>query len=166
MSDNILRDRYGEHPFGDAGQLILFVVFLAVWIADSFFLHRSIFLARHVPLAVRLILPGLALIMAVSLFRSAGAVIHHGRRQDHVIETGAFRRVRHPLYLGVLVVYLGMILATASLFSLVIFAAAFVFYDFIAAHEEKLMEAWFGEAYKDYEKRTGKWLPKFGGTRD
>ena len=166
MSDKILRDRYGEHPFGDAGQLILFVAFLAVWVTDSFFFHRSTFLARHVLLAIRLVLLGLALITAISLVRSAGAVLHHGRRQDHVIETGSFRYVRHPLYLGALLVYLGMTIATASMFSLAICAAVFVFYDAISRYEEKLMEVWFGEAYKNYKKRTGKWLPKIGGTRD
>jgi len=27
----------GEHAWGDAGQIILFLIFLLVWIADSFF---------------------------------------------------------------------------------------------------------------------------------
>jgi protein-S-isoprenylcysteine O-methyltransferase Ste14 len=165
VNDRVLKDRYGEHPFGDAGQLILFCIFLAVWVADSFFLHRSIFLARYLPLAVRLVLLALALIATTLLFKSTGAVIHHGRRQDDVIETGAFRYVRHPLYLGVLLVYLGTAIATASLFSLAIFAGIFVFYNYIAAYEEKLMEVWFGEPYKNYEMRTGKWIPKIGKKR-
>ena len=165
MNDTNLKDRNGEHPLGDAVQLILFVVFLGVWIADSFFLHRSIFLARYVPFGVRFVLLLLALIAAMMLFRSAGAVLHHGRRQDNVIETGSFRYVRHPLYLGVLFVYLGMVIATASLASLAAFAGIFVFYNYIASYEERLMEAWFGEAYKGYKARTGRWLPKIGKGR-
>jgi protein-S-isoprenylcysteine O-methyltransferase Ste14 len=160
MNDKVLKDKNGEHPFGDAGQLVLFVFFLAVWVVDSFFLHRSTFLARYVPLAVRLVLLGLALIMTFSLFRLAGAAIHHGQRQDHVITTGAFRRVRHPLYLGILCVYLGMTVSTVSLISLAVIVGIFFFYNYIAGYEEKLMEGWFGEAYKSYKKRTGRWLPK------
>ena len=160
-----MKSKNGEHPFGDAGQLILFVIFLAVWVADSFLLHRSTFLARRIPLAVRLVLLALAMFTTWFLFKSASAVIHHGRRQDHVFETGAFRYVRHPLYLGVLLVYLGMTIATASLFSLAVFTAIFLFYNYIAGYEEKLMEGWFGEAYASYKMRTGRWVPKLRRTK-
>lgn len=160
MNEKVLKNKNGEHPFGDAGQLILFLIFIAVWIADSFFLHRSTFLARRVPLAVRLALLALAVFTTWFLFKSAAALIRHGQRQDHVFDSGAFHYVRHPLYLGVLLVYIGMTIATASLFSLAVFAVIFLFYNYIASYEEKLMEGWFGEAYKSYKKRTGRWVPK------
>ncbi|MGA2531570.1 MAG: methyltransferase [Candidatus Aminicenantales bacterium] len=160
-----MKNKNGEHPFGDAGQLILFFIFIAVWVADSFFLHRSTFLARRVPLAVRLVLLALAMFTTWFLFKSAAALIHHGQRQDHVLATGAFRHVRHPLYLGVLLVYLGMTIATASLYSLAVCAVILLFYNYIAGYEEKLMDGWFGEAYKSYKKRTGRWLPKFHGNK-
>jgi protein-S-isoprenylcysteine O-methyltransferase Ste14 len=163
MNGTVMKEKNGEHPLGDAGQLILFCIFVAVWVADSFFLHRSTFLAGYVPLAARLVLLGLSLVTTTLLFRSAGAVIRHGRRQDHVIETGAFRHVRHPLYLGCLCVYLGMTVATASLFALAVFVGIFFFYNHIAGYEEKLLEAWFGEAYKNYKMRTGKWIPRRRG---
>jgi protein-S-isoprenylcysteine O-methyltransferase Ste14 len=165
MNDTIPKNKNGEHPFGDAGQLILFLIFTAVWVADSFFLHKSTFLARRIPLAVRLIFLALAMFTAWFLFKSAAALIHHGKRQDHVFESGAFRYVRHPLYLGVILVYLGMTIATASLFSLGVFSAIFLFYNYIAAYEEKLMEVWFGEAYSSYKMRTGRWVPKLGRTK-
>jgi protein-S-isoprenylcysteine O-methyltransferase Ste14 len=160
MNDRALKDKNGEHPFGDAGQAILFLIFLAVWVADSFVLHLSTFPARYIPLPVRLVLLALAMFTTIFLFKSSGPSIHHGRRQDHVIETGAFRHVRHPLYLGILCFYLGMIVATASLISLTVAAGIFFFYNYIASYEEKLMETWFGEAYKSYKSRTGRWLPK------
>jgi protein-S-isoprenylcysteine O-methyltransferase Ste14 len=155
-----MKDRNGEHPFGDAGQAILFIVFLAVWVADSFFLRWSTFLARRIPLVARLVLLALALFTAAFLFRSAAALIRHGQRQDQVLETGAFRYVRHPLYLGVFLVYLGMIVVTASLVSLAVFVGIFFFYNYIASYEERLMEAWFTEAYRSYKARTGRWVPK------
>jgi len=160
LNEKVLKSKNGEHPFGDAGQLILFLIFMAVWVADSFFLHKSTFLARRIPLSARLVLLALAVFTTWLLFRSAAALIHHGQRQDHVFESGAFRFVRHPLYLGVLLVYLGMSIATASLYSLAVFAAILLFYNYIAGYEEKLMEGWFGEAYKSYKSRTGRWIPK------
>jgi len=37
------------------------------------------------------------------------------RRSEGVVSSGAFRHLRHPLYLGSVLFYLGLALATASL---------------------------------------------------
>jgi protein-S-isoprenylcysteine O-methyltransferase Ste14 len=165
MEGMVIKDKNGEHPLGDVGQLILFLVFLAVWIADTFFLQWSTFLAAYVPLAVRLALLGLALVLTALLFKSAGTLLRHHQRQDRVFETGAFRYVRHPLYLGILCFNLGLAAATLSLISLALLACIFIFYNYIASYEEKLMVAWFGEAYTNYKARTAKWIPKITGRR-
>jgi len=41
-------DLTGEYVFGDMGQLILLVVFLVVWIADSFVFKYSTFLTQYI----------------------------------------------------------------------------------------------------------------------
>jgi protein-S-isoprenylcysteine O-methyltransferase Ste14 len=155
-----MKEKKGEHPFGDAGQFMLLAVFLIVWAGDSFFLHKSTFLSNYLPLYVRLVILGIALIAAMYLFRSGHVVVSHEQRPNHVVATGAFRYVRHPLYLASLLTYLGMTMATASLSALAIFMGIIVFYDFIASYEEKLLEIRFGDAYKNYKKRTGKWIPR------
>jgi len=37
-------DLIGEHAAGDAGQMVLAILFTAIWILDSFFLKYTIFL--------------------------------------------------------------------------------------------------------------------------
>jgi protein-S-isoprenylcysteine O-methyltransferase Ste14 len=165
MTETALKEKDGEHPFGHAGQLISFVAFVAVWAADSFFGRWSTSPARDVPLAARLALFGLALVVAVSLIRSAAGVHHIEGQSDHVVTTGAFRFVRHPIYLGVMLVYLGLGLATASLLSLTVLVCIFFYYNYIAGYEERLLVARFGQAYKEYKARTGKWVPKFAALR-
>ena len=54
-------DLAGEHSFGDAGQGLLFIIFLVVWITDSFVFHYSSFPNDHIPLAVQLTLGTLAI---------------------------------------------------------------------------------------------------------
>ena len=95
-----MKEKNGEHPFGDAGQLILLGVFLIVWIGDSFFLHRSTFLSDYVPLYIRLIILGLTLAAAMYLFRSGHVVVTHEQRPNSVVATGAFRYVRAPFVSG------------------------------------------------------------------
>jgi protein-S-isoprenylcysteine O-methyltransferase Ste14 len=154
-----MQEKNGEHPLGDAGQLILFGLFLVLWILDSFILHLSTVLANIIPLALRLIILGVALITAVYLFKSGHVVVNHDQRGLEVVSSGAFRYVRHPLYLGSILIYLGLTVSTASLFCLALLVLIFLFYNYIAGYEEKLLETKFGETYIAYEKKTGKWVP-------
>ena len=156
-----MKEKNGEHPFGDAGQLILLGVFLVIWVGDSFSLHKSTFLSDYLPLYIRLVILGLTLIIAMYLFRSGHVVVSHEQRPTSVVVTGAFRYVRHPLYLASILIYLGLTLSTASLFSLVLFMGIFVFHNYIASYEEELLETKFGEDYREYKNKTGKWMPKF-----
>lgn len=158
-----MQERKCEHPYGDAGQLILLGLFLVVWAGDSFFLHKSTFVSDYVPLSIRLVILGLALIIGVYLFKSGHVVVSHEERPTSVVSTGAFRFVRHPLYLGAILFYLGLAVSTASLFSLLLLVVIFLFYNYIAGYEERLMEIRFGEDYVSYKNRTGKWAPRIGG---
>jgi protein-S-isoprenylcysteine O-methyltransferase Ste14 len=155
----IMKEKNGEHPLGDAGQLILFGVFMVIWILDSFVLHRSTFLSKYIPLVIRLIILGVALSTAFYLFKSGHVVVTHDQRPTEVVSSGAFRYVRHPLYLGSILVYLGLTVSTASLFCLALLVVIVLFYNYIAGYEEKLLETKFGETYIEYEKKTGKWVP-------
>ncbi|MFZ1947001.1 MAG: isoprenylcysteine carboxylmethyltransferase family protein [bacterium] len=155
--------REGEHPAGDVGQWICVVVFLAVWVGDSFVLHVSTFLAHLVPLPVRLVLLGFALVTAGYLFKSGHVVVSHDHPPDAVLHSGAFRYVRHPLYLASLLVYLGVAVSTLSLLSLGLLVGIFVFHNYIAGYEERLLLARFGEAYRGYQRSAGKWVPRIGG---
>ncbi len=161
-----MENKNGEHPYGDVGQLILLGLFLAVWAGDSFFLHYSTFLANYLPLPFRLLIMALALVPAFLLAKSGHVVISHGSHghlPQALVETGAFRYVRHPLYLASLLTYFGLAVATASLLSLALLIVIICFYDFLASYEEKLLEDLFGQSYRTYKQKTGKWLPKMKG---
>ncbi len=157
-----MKENNGEHPIGDSGQLILLVLFLLIWVVDSFFLRISTFLSEDISLYIRLVILGLILVTAVYLIRSGHTVVNHKQRPSGVVSTGAFQYVRHPLYLGSIMFYLGLAVSTASLFSLVLVGLIFIFYNFIASYEEKLLEDRFHEEYRNYKIKTGKWVPRIG----
>jgi len=158
-----MKKKSGEHPFGDIGQMILLGLFLVVWVVDSFFLGISTFLSDYVPIYIRLVIMCFVLVTAVYLVRSGHVAVDHEQHPTSIVSTGAFRYVRHPLYLGSILFYLGLSVSTASLFSLVLLVVIFIFYNYIASFEEKLLDDRFGEDYRKYKKRTGKWLPGIGG---
>jgi len=156
-----MKEKDGEHPLGDAGQLALLGLFAAVWIADSFFLRLSTFPAASVSLFVRLAIALPILAVALYLVWAAHVVLYH-EQPDHVATSGVFRHTRHPMYLGSLLIYLGLVLATLSLLSCALLVGIFLFYDYIAGYEERLLLEQYPDEYRRYRDRTGKWLPKIG----
>lgn len=158
-----MKEKNGEHPFGDTGQLLLLGLSLILWLSDSFFFQKPTFLSDYVPFYIRLLILGLTLITAAYLFLFGHVVVSHERRPSALVSTGAFRYVRHTLYLGSVLFYLALSVFMVSLFSLGPLVVIFVFCNYITSYEDKLLNKRFGEGYTRYKKRTGKWLPRIGG---
>ncbi len=154
-------DLVGEHPFGDAGQIIFLVVFLALWILDSFFFGFSTFLAGYIHSFIRL--PFAGLIIAVGFYlgkKSMHSVFTEKRDSPQIIEKDLYSFIRHPMYLAALLFYAGLILSTLSLLSFGLGIIIFFFYNFIAAYEEKLLEEKLGVDYIEYKNKIPRWFPR------
>jgi protein-S-isoprenylcysteine O-methyltransferase Ste14 len=129
-------------------------------VVDSFLLHLSTFLSDQLNLFFRLGVLAILLVFAILLFRSAHFVTGEDQRPNNVIKTGAFRYVRHPLYLASIMMYLGLVVSTASFLSLAVLVGIFIFYNYISSYEEKLLVSEFGDEYIKYKQNTGKWVPR------
>lgn len=152
----------GEHKYGDRGQLILLFLFLAIWITDSFIFNYSTFLGDAIPDFIRISLAGVVLVTAWYLARGGmKAVFGTKREKPEVISSGVFRLVRHPIYTGAILFYLGAILITMSIASFVFWILIILFYLFIARYEERILTETFGEEYTNYRKKVGMLVPKF-----
>jgi len=154
-------DLVGEHPFGDTGQLILLIVFLAVWIIDSFIIRLSTFAVHHISLFLRVPL-GIAILLVAGYFAQQGMKVVFGeeRTEPGLIEKGVFKIVRHPVYLGCILFYIALVVFTLSIFAAVICGTIIVFYHYIAKYEEKLLIARFGNAYEEYMHSVPMWIPR------
>lgn len=154
-------DLVGEHVWGDAGQLILFLIFLIVWIADSFVFHYSTFLSDHIPFYIRLPI-ALVILSGAVYFARAGLRIIFGeiREQPVVIRNGVFNLVWHPIYFGSLLFYLGLIVLTLSIISFILWLGIIVFYYVIARYEEQLLLDKFGFEYEKYQSEVPMWIPQ------
>jgi protein-S-isoprenylcysteine O-methyltransferase Ste14 len=153
-------DLVGEHRWGDAGQLILLCVFLAIWISDSFIFHYSDFLSDRVAWYFHTA-PGILILVSSGLLAWRGLKIVFGevRETPHVITKGVFSIVRHPIYLGAVLFYIGQFFMTLSLASAAFLIIIIIFYWFISRHEEKLLIGKFGEEYKEYMKKVPMLFP-------
>ena len=151
----------GEHPYGDLGQLILLILFLGIWIADSFFLRWTTFLTTIIPIYIRLPIAALIFLSAAySAKKSHDMVFGGDTLPDGILDTGIYSRLRHPMYCGALQLYKGLCISTLSLASAGLLLFIFIFYDYIARHEEKVLLEKYGTAYEAYAKRVPRWIPR------
>ena len=157
-------DLAGEHPAGDAVQLVLFALFAGALILDIIVLKLSAFLRYTVGVWVRFPLSAVFFIGGYLLIRSSHKIVFGKERETPVLITeGPFSRIRHPMYTGILLMYLGGLAYSMSIAALPVFAAAVLLYVFIAGYEEKLLEKKFGDEYREYKKGTGLFFPRIGG---
>ena len=109
---------------------------------------------------------GVALIAVGELIRMWG--VHHigsvsrtrSERLGPLIDHGPFAKVRNPLYIGNVLLWVGFSL-TAQLLWLAPFAFALlaIEYHAIVRWEERLLESRMGESYREYLQRVPRWIP-------
>lgn len=84
-----------------------------------------------------------------------------------VVCWGAYRSVRHPLYLGSFLIVLGFCLMAGSWSATACAAAMFlVLYLPVIRAEERLLAYQFGEEWQSYCRRSRAFIPRVGGPRD
>jgi protein-S-isoprenylcysteine O-methyltransferase Ste14 len=159
-SHNHGKNLAGEHALTDIGQLILAVMFLATWIVDSFWLHVSTFPSEHVAFYIRLPL-GLASLAAglVLIQKSHKAIFETAAERSVLMTSGVYAIVRHPMYLGTILLCLGFIIATLSLLSAGVWIVIIAFYYLVSRYEEELLLLKFCDDYVDYRSRVPMMFP-------
>ena len=97
------------------------------------------------------------------IHRSLGANYHsvlHLRDAHELITRGPYRRVRHPMYTALFVVFVGFGLLSANLaVAAVCLGGLAVIVARRLPREEAMLLERFGSAYEAYMRRTGRFLP-------
>lgn len=100
-------------------------------------------------------------LLAVSSSRDAGLRLAFDREpSDRLVVSGAYRYVRHPIYLSYLMFWAGACLGTGSPWSVPVLGIVAATYVAAARGEEAALTAGPGsEAYRAYRRSTGMLLP-------
>jgi protein-S-isoprenylcysteine O-methyltransferase Ste14 len=84
-------------------------------------------------------------------------------QREHALETrGLYARIRHPGYSGAWIAALGAALTFSSALALPLVAAFGLCLWVRARREEGLLERQFGDAYRAYRARSGRFFPRLG----
>ncbi|MCL4466089.1 MAG: isoprenylcysteine carboxylmethyltransferase family protein [Chloroflexi bacterium] len=82
------------------------------------------------------------------------------RERHKLVTAGPYRWVRHPMYSGIFLWAAGVPLITANWFAILVPAWFALFFLLRVPDEEKMMIEAFGDKYRDYGKRTGRFWPR------
>jgi protein-S-isoprenylcysteine O-methyltransferase Ste14 len=96
------------------------------------------------------------------LLASAWDVLYAAQREGRLAVTGAYARIRHPQYVGFVLIMLGFLMQWLTLVTLAMFPILLYMYLRLARSEEREAEARFGEQYRQYAARTPAFIPRFG----
>ena len=154
-------DLSGEHPLGDAGQLVLACLFISTWVLDTFILKYTTLLNRYIPLIIRIPL-GVVFVVVSFYLAAMGLHIVFGERREKpsVITKSVFGITRHPIYLSEILLYLGLLMMSLSLAAAFVCGITILFLHHISRYEERLLLARFGEEYSQYIQKVPMWLPQ------
>jgi len=85
------------------------------------------------------------------------------RRAHTLVTEGPYRWVRHPFYDAMALLIAGIALIAANWFMLLTGAVVFSLLAVRSRTEEAHLLARFGESYRDYRERTGRFVPRLRG---
>ena len=103
------------------------------------------------------------LIFGGLILLSASWKVLYAAQKTHALATsGPYARVRHPQYIGFIVIMFGFLLQWPTLITLAMFPVLCVMYVRLAHREEREVAAEFGAAWIQYAAATPRWFPRIG----
>ena len=135
------------------------------------FILLSFWLANYLPklgfnfqglLSLLIILIGLTIIViGVKTFHKSDTTVNplNPKEASHLVTDGVFSYTRNPMYLGMLIIVLGVTVYNGVYIGIIILPC-FIFYikEFQIKPEEEAMQEIFADDYTDYFKRVRRWL--------
>ncbi len=139
----------------------MLLLFLDAYCVQNSFSWAALVYARSIPLTVVLAIAGMALgLWGERTFHKAGTeVMPASRTNKKLVTSGPFRFTRNPMYVGVVLIALGIAFYEGTLPFLAVPVLVFLLCNFaFIPYEEAKMQAQHGDAYTDYLHHVRRWI--------
>ena len=83
---------------------------------------------------------------------SAWKILYKAQKKGVLATTGVYKYIRHPQYIGFILIIIGFLLQWPTLITLIMAPILILRYIKLAREEEQEMESKFGKTYLDYKK--------------
>jgi protein-S-isoprenylcysteine O-methyltransferase Ste14 len=111
------------------------------------------------------ILSNLLLLAGFWMLAAAWPVLLRAQKAGQLATGGVYARVRHPQYVGFIVIMLGFLIQWPTVLTLAMFPVLVTMYVRLSLSEERQAEAEFGESWHAYAARTPRFIPRLGGLK-
>ena len=101
-----------------------------------------------------------------ALISAAWKVLYEAQRAHQIAVTGPYARMRHPQYVGFVLIMFGFLLQWPTLITLIMFPILVTMYVRLARREERESLAEFGDEYARYAAATPAFIPSVGTRPD
>jgi protein-S-isoprenylcysteine O-methyltransferase Ste14 len=130
------------------------------WLLPAYLLRVLLSFPERMVIGVVLIAAGLALIVSANLaLREAGTNVEPWKPSLTIVTGGVFRWLRNPMYVGGVVLLVGLAILIASDWMVVMTVGlVLVLHVGVVRREERYLEAKFGDAYRRYMNA----VPRYG----
>lgn len=92
-------------------------------------------------------------------FRKAGTSVMPGEPSTALVQEGAYKVTRNPIYIGLILTYFGLCLVLTSVWMLLLLIpAVIILHRGVVKREEDYLDWKFGDAYRRYADQVPRWL--------
>src|SRR5215813_5658848 len=105
------------------------------------------------------VLSNVLIVAGFMVLSSAWTVLYRAQKQGTLATTGLYARMRHPQYVGFVLIMFRFLLQWTTLVTLLMFPILVWMYGRLAIAEEKEMRARYGALYDAYASTTPRFIP-------
>jgi len=95
-----------------------------------------------------------------TLLSAAWRVLYKAQQSGTLAITGPYAKIRHPQYVGFILIMLGFLFQWPTILTLAMFPILTIMYWRLSLHEEREVEAELGDVYREYAARTPRFIPR------
>lgn len=143
------------------------LLFLAILVQSALFEPERIWVGSHLIVYLGYMLATFGTILSVksskawSLKKFLG-ITPSSEEKETLVTSGLYGKIRHPLYAGVLLIFLGYFLVAGTGTALVHLLCLLIYLPFGIYFEEKNLVEKFGKSYQTYQEEVPPLIPKWG----
>ncbi len=107
------------------------------------------------------ILSNILIVVGFVILANAWRVLYKAQKEHVLATTGPYARVRHPQYIGFVIIMFGFLLQWPTILTVLMFPILVFMYTRLAKSEEKDAQKGFGTAYEKYKSEVPAFIPRF-----
>ena len=105
------------------------------------------------------------IVFGFSLLANSWKVLYASQRDHTLATTGPYVHIRHPQYVGFIIIMFGFLLQWPTILTVIMFPILILVYTKLAGSEEKENMRIFGSVWNKYAQKTPAFIPRFNSQK-